>query len=65
VRDADRLEIRVAGRGDVQAVLDLWAGARSAAAVTPDDAPSVSRLIDHTPDALLAMHGCARRAPGA
>jgi ribosomal protein S18 acetylase RimI-like enzyme len=49
----DGLTIRVATRDDVPAVLELWAGARSIAARTPDDAAGVERLIDRSPDALL------------
>src|SRR5207247_1733455 len=37
--------IRAARRGDVDAVLALWATARTAAAITPDDAPAVERAI--------------------
>lgn len=53
MRVADRVNVRAAGPDDADAVLDLWAVARSAAAVTPDDAPSVNRLIEHTAGALL------------
>jgi ribosomal protein S18 acetylase RimI-like enzyme len=45
--------VRVAGRDDVDAVLELWGRARSAAAVTADDAEVVLRLIEHAEDALL------------
>jgi ribosomal protein S18 acetylase RimI-like enzyme len=40
--------VREATRADVSAVLELWAQARSAAAVTPDDAESVQRLIERS-----------------
>ena len=49
----ESITIRTAGRGDIDAVLAVWAEARSAAASTPDDADGVARLIEHTPDALL------------
>jgi ribosomal protein S18 acetylase RimI-like enzyme len=49
----DDVSVRVARVEDVQAVLELWEQARSPAAVTPDDATSVMRLIEHTEDALL------------
>jgi ribosomal protein S18 acetylase RimI-like enzyme len=45
--------IRIAGRGDVDAILGLWARARSPAATTPDDRESVERLIAHSDDAVL------------
>ena len=45
--------IRAARREDIEAVLDVWEQARSAAATTPDDAESVERLIEHTSDSLL------------
>jgi ribosomal protein S18 acetylase RimI-like enzyme len=55
---AEEITIRVAVRGDVPDVLDLWSRARSAAARTPDDAAGVERLIERSPDALLlAEHG--------
>jgi ribosomal protein S18 acetylase RimI-like enzyme len=47
------VEIRVASRKDVDAVLDLWGQARSAAASLPDDDESVLRLVEHTDDALI------------
>jgi len=50
---ATDVDVRVAGRDDVGAVLDLWAQARSAAASTPDDVEGVTALIEHSGDALL------------
>ncbi|MDQ3700101.1 MAG: GNAT family N-acetyltransferase [Chloroflexota bacterium] len=47
------MDVRFADREDVDAVLDLWAWARSAAASTPDDVESVVRLVEHTQDAVL------------
>jgi ribosomal protein S18 acetylase RimI-like enzyme len=47
------VSVRVAGGEDIEAVLAVWAEARSAAASTPDKPESVARLIEHTPDALL------------
>lgn len=47
------VNVRVARAADVEAVLELWGRARSPVASTPDDAPSVTRLIQHTEDALL------------
>jgi ribosomal protein S18 acetylase RimI-like enzyme len=40
--------VREAGRADVDAVLELWAQARSEAAVTPDTAESVELLLDRS-----------------
>jgi ribosomal protein S18 acetylase RimI-like enzyme len=40
------MRVREATRLDIEAVLELWARARSAAAVTPDDAESVERLLE-------------------
>jgi ribosomal protein S18 acetylase RimI-like enzyme len=39
--------IREARSGDVDAVLAVWALARSAEASTPDDAPAVERALAH------------------
>jgi ribosomal protein S18 acetylase RimI-like enzyme len=47
------VEVRVATPQDVDAVLDLWDEARSAAASTPDDTGSVLRLVEPAHDALL------------
>ena len=47
------VSIRAARRQDIEAVLRVWEQARSAAASTPDDAQSVARLMEHSPDALL------------
>jgi ribosomal protein S18 acetylase RimI-like enzyme len=47
------ISIRSARREDIDQVLALWEQARSAAASTPDTAETVTRLIEHTPDALL------------
>lgn len=48
-----RIVIRSARHEDVDGVLALWERARSPAASTPDTAESVTRLIEHAPDALL------------
>jgi ribosomal protein S18 acetylase RimI-like enzyme len=40
--------VREAGRADVDAVLALWAQARSEAAVTPDTAESVELLLERS-----------------
>jgi ribosomal protein S18 acetylase RimI-like enzyme len=50
---SEAIGVRVAGHDDIDGVLAVWEEARSAAAMTPDDADAVARLIDHTPDALL------------
>ncbi len=47
------LEIRTADRADVDAVLGVWAEARSAAARTLDDAEVVDQLLARDPGALL------------
>jgi ribosomal protein S18 acetylase RimI-like enzyme len=47
------VSIRVARNDDLSGVLAVWEQARSATATTPDDAESVTQLIEHTPDALL------------
>jgi ribosomal protein S18 acetylase RimI-like enzyme len=47
------MAVRVASHEDIQAVLEVWARARSGAASTPDDRASVEQLIAHTSDALL------------
>jgi ribosomal protein S18 acetylase RimI-like enzyme len=41
------VDVRRATSDDLPAVLDLWAGARSAHAVTPDEPAAVERLIEH------------------
>jgi ribosomal protein S18 acetylase RimI-like enzyme len=46
--------IRPAHPVDIPAVLDLWEQARSPAAITPDNKPSVSSLIEH-PDSVLLV----------
>jgi ribosomal protein S18 acetylase RimI-like enzyme len=45
--------VRPAQADDIPGVLELWNRARSPAAVTPDDDQVLSRLMDHTADALL------------
>lgn len=45
--------IRPARPEDVPGVLALWERARSPAAVTPDSEEVLSRLVEHTSDALL------------
>jgi ribosomal protein S18 acetylase RimI-like enzyme len=49
----ENVTIRPARTTDISGVLSVWERARSDAASTPDDAESVSRLIEHTEDALL------------
>lgn len=51
--NVDDLIVRPAQADDIPRVLELWDRARSPAAVTPDDEQVVSRLIDHTSDALV------------
>jgi ribosomal protein S18 acetylase RimI-like enzyme len=46
-------EIRPADAGDIEAVLTVWAEARSAAAQTTDDPEVVRRLLERDPGALL------------
>ena len=46
-------EIRSATTADVDAVLAVWADARSAAARTPDDPRAVEQLLERDPGALL------------
>jgi ribosomal protein S18 acetylase RimI-like enzyme len=45
--------VRVARPADAPAILDLWQGARSAHATTPDRIEDVRRLLDETPGSLL------------
>ena len=49
----DRLVIRPARPGDAQAILDLWARARSPAALTPDSRyerdTQISRFVRNLP----------------
>ena len=45
--------VRAAGPGDVDAVLRVWAQARSAAARTPDEPGAVERLLERDPGSLL------------
>lgn len=60
---AGQVAIRPARWEDIEAVLAVWEQARSTAATTPDDAGSVARLIEHTPDALLVAE-CDGRLVG-
>ena len=46
-------EIRPAGAGDIDAVLAVWAEARSSAAQTSDDPEVVGQLLERDPGALL------------
>jgi ribosomal protein S18 acetylase RimI-like enzyme len=46
-------EIRAASAADVDAVIAVWADARSSAARTPDDRQVVERLLERDPGALL------------
>ena len=45
--------IRAATAADIDAVLEVWAEARSAAALTADDPAVVERLLERDPGALL------------
>ena len=45
--------VRAATEADIDAVLDVWAEARSAAAQTRDDPEVVERLLERDPGALL------------
>ena len=47
------VDIRAANTADIDAVLTVWAEARSAAARTPDDPQFVEQLLEHDPGALL------------
>ena len=47
------VDVRPAGPADVDAVLAVWAEARSGSAQTPDDPDLVSRLLERDPGALL------------
>ena len=46
-------QIRAATAADIDAVLAVWAQARSSAARTPDDPQVVARLLERDPGALL------------
>jgi len=52
--------VRAARDEDIDGVLAVWEQGRSAAASTPDDAESLARLIEHTPDALLVAESDER-----
>jgi ribosomal protein S18 acetylase RimI-like enzyme len=54
------MEVRPATRADVDAVLELWAAARSAAASTPDDVDAVVRLLEDGDGALLVAEADGR-----
>ena len=47
------VDIRAAATGDIEAVLAVWAEARSAAAQTADDPEVVRQLLERDPGALL------------
>jgi ribosomal protein S18 acetylase RimI-like enzyme len=47
------VEVRAATGADIDAVLAVWAEARSRAAQTPDDPAVVQQLLDRDPGALL------------
>jgi ribosomal protein S18 acetylase RimI-like enzyme len=47
------VEIRAGTAGDIDAVLGVWAQARSAAAQTRDDPEAVKQLLERDPGALL------------
>jgi hypothetical protein len=49
----EEITVRHCRAGDVPAVLDLWAQARSEHASTPDRADDVERLVEDSPAALL------------
>ena len=53
-------EIRAATTADDDAVLAVWAEARSAAARTPDDPEIVERLLQRDPGALLVAEADGR-----
>jgi ribosomal protein S18 acetylase RimI-like enzyme len=46
-------EVRTATAADIDAVIAVWAEARSAAARTPDDPKVVEQLLERDPEALL------------
>jgi ribosomal protein S18 acetylase RimI-like enzyme len=46
-------EVRTATAADIDAVIVVWAAARSAAARTPDDPKVVEQLLERDPGALL------------
>jgi ribosomal protein S18 acetylase RimI-like enzyme len=56
--------VRPARASDFEAVLELWAQARSVAAVTPDDEHALARLFERDPGALLVAE-LDRRVVGA
>jgi ribosomal protein S18 acetylase RimI-like enzyme len=45
--------VRAAGGGDVEAVLAVWAAARSHTAVSTDRVADIERLLEHAPGSLL------------
>jgi ribosomal protein S18 acetylase RimI-like enzyme len=47
------VEIRAATAGDIDAVLSVWAEARTSAPRTPDDPDALKQLIERDPGALL------------
>ncbi len=47
------VEVRTASAADIDAVLAVWAEARSAAARTPDEPEAIERLLERDPGALL------------
>jgi ribosomal protein S18 acetylase RimI-like enzyme len=53
-------EIRAATAADIDAVLAVWAEARSSAARTPDDPNVVKQLLDRDPGALLVAEADGR-----
>ena len=57
---ASVVDVRVARRDDIDAILALWSRARSAAASTPDDVEAVTALIEHAGDALLVADHAGR-----
>jgi ribosomal protein S18 acetylase RimI-like enzyme len=54
------MQVRPATRADVDAVLELWAQARSAAASTPDDVEAVVRLLEDGDGALIVAEADGR-----
>ena len=53
-------EIRAATVADVDAVLGVWAEARSVAARTPDDPEAVKQLLERDPGALLVAEAAGQ-----
>jgi ribosomal protein S18 acetylase RimI-like enzyme len=54
------MQVRPATRADVDAVLELWAQARSDAASTPDDVEAIARLLEDGGGALIVAKADGR-----